>query len=295
MIETFANVIKLTAQHLQSQFPLTWEQEMLLRRSGKLVISGGYCHIPAWQQVSTDCSAVSVAAAIQKLLVKSVYCFGYKHPILAPHPAWLYAVARNQISKESSIAPGCKLEDVIQVVERYGVLWMMDGIPPYTLEVVDAWTDSIHYKKAGLLPSMYSQYFERFLPVAQKLSDLVITKIPTCDGVLAILNGGGTVVIESDMPFEPQVLPDKRKIIVYQKRNWAKHVTYLTDIDNNFHYAQKKIAVARWQIWGDAGEHGEYKSQHATEPSGMGWQPYELLATEFSKYNANAYGFVMNL
>jgi hypothetical protein len=293
-MDVFANVIKQFAGQYRLKFPFTWQQEILLRRRGKLKVPDGYCRIPAWQQVGTDCSAVAVAAAVQKLFVKAASFFGSDHPILAPHPCWLYAVARNEIAKgRHSIAPGCSTADVIAVIERYGVLWLMEGLPPYTLEVLDAWTDSIHYKKAGISPALYSHYFERFLPIAQKIQGLTITKIPHAAGVFHVLNLGGVVVIESTMPFEPLDMPDKRKLLVYKKRDWGKHTTYITDIDNNFPTSTKKIAVARWQLWGESGEHGEYISQHDDNPSGMGWQLYESVESEFKQHAATAYGFLL--
>ncbi|MDR2170681.1 MAG: hypothetical protein LBP59_11105 [Planctomycetaceae bacterium] len=294
MIELFESVISQNADRYKTDYPFTWNVEMVMRRQGKLKLPDGYCSLPAWQQVSTDCSAVSVAAAIQKLLVKSVNYFGMQYPILAPHPAWLYAVARNQIGKgKLSVRPGCPIDDVIQVIEQYGFLWLIDGIPPYNLDVLNAWTDSIHYKNAGVSPLLYSHYFERFLPIVQKLAGLIITKIPSSDGVISILNIGGTVVIESDMPFDPIELPDRRKLLTCTKRQWERHTTYITDIDNKFRHSVKNIAVARWQIWGDNGEKGEYQCKHETDPSGMCWQTYETLKKEFDKYKATAYGFII--
>jgi hypothetical protein len=95
------------------------------------------------------------------------------------------------------------------------------------------------------------------------------------------------------MPFEPKELPDKRKLCTIVKRQWQRHTTYITDIDNKFNYSNKKIAVARWQIWGDKGEKGEYTSQHSTDPSGFSWQTWESLDVEFKEYKANVYGLII--
>ncbi|MDR1484794.1 MAG: hypothetical protein LBT09_08225 [Planctomycetaceae bacterium] len=294
MIKAYKDIKETIVSRLRLDYPMTWNLEMLMRISGKLVLPDGYCHLPAWQQVSVDCSAVSVAAAIQKLFVKAVNYFDLKYPILAPHPAWLHAVARNVIKQgKLSIRPGCDTRAIIQVIEKYGILWMIDGIPPYNLDVLNAWTDSVHYKKAGLSPLLYSHYFEKFLPVAMRLPELVVVDLPNRAEVVSVLNAGGTVVIESDMPFEPVELPDRRKIVTISKRHWERHTTYITDIDNNFRHNTDKVAVARWQIWGDGGQNGEYISKHETDPSGMAWQSNELLDLEFKKYKAVAFGFLI--
>jgi hypothetical protein len=288
MIDSYENISKQLDTSIADKYPFTWEIEKFMRRSGKLKVPDGYCHIPAWQQVSVDCAAVSTAAVIQKSIVKAIKYYGFKYPILQPHPAWFYAVARNEIDKGVlSINPGCSIESIVKVIDQYGILWMVEGIPPYNLEVLNAWADSIHYKKAGLSPSMYSHYFERFLPVARKMPELVMVKLQSSLEVVSMLNGGGTIVIESDMPFEPQETSNRQKVLTCVKRQWERHTTYITDIDN------KSKSVARWQVWGDSGENGEYKSKHESDPSGMAWQSFDLLNTEFSKYKAKAYGFLI--
>ncbi|MDR0610764.1 MAG: hypothetical protein LBG58_11685 [Planctomycetaceae bacterium] len=58
--------------------------EPLLQRSGLLILPEGCTTIPAWQQVTLDCTAVAVSAAIEKLLVKSVYLRNYNHAVQRP-------------------------------------------------------------------------------------------------------------------------------------------------------------------------------------------------------------------
>ncbi|MDR2116246.1 MAG: hypothetical protein LBP87_07685 [Planctomycetaceae bacterium] len=265
----------------------TWQMEPVLKQRGLLVLSEGRTTIPAWQQVTFDCSAVSVAAAIQKLLVKSVYVFNHDHKIATPHPAWLYAVARNQILRGSRyIAPGVDVESILKAIEQYGILWMSDDLPPYDLATVDAWADSIHYQRAKLAPHLYSHYFEDYVSRCEKISELLIVRLEIPEQLIQILNAGGTVVIVSDMPLEPFDDSGGRKYYRYGVRHWQKHVMYMTDIDRS------NGLIARWQLWGEDGQHGEYRSRHPLYPSGMAWQSINLLTMEFQKYKASAFGFL---
>jgi hypothetical protein len=48
---------------------------------------------------------------------------GYEHEIVTPHPAWFYAVARNQILRGSQyLSPGVDVESVLEVINRYGIV-----------------------------------------------------------------------------------------------------------------------------------------------------------------------------
>jgi hypothetical protein len=266
----------------------TWQMEPVLRQKGLLVLPEGHNTIPAWQQVTFDCSAVSAAAALQKLLVKAVYVFNYNHKILTPHPAWFYAVARNQILRGARyIAPGVDIKFVLEVIERYGILWMSDDLPPYDLATVDMWADSIHYQRAKLAPHLYSHYFEDYVMRCEKMPDLLIVQLETPDQLVRLLNAGGTVIVESSMPLVPFDDNNGRKYYRYGSRYWQKHIMYMTDIDND------KGLIARWQLWGENGEHGEYRSKNSLYPNGMAWQSIDLLTTEFQRYNATAFGFLL--
>jgi hypothetical protein len=265
----------------------TWNMEPILRKRNCLGLPLGRTTIPAWQQVSFDCSAVAVAAAIEKLLVKAVFFHGYKHDILRPHPVWFYAVARNQILRGAKyLSPGVEIEPVLEVIKRYGILWMSYKIPPYNLETLDAWADSIHYQRAKLAPHLYSHYFEDYIGRCEKLSDLVIVRLRTSEEVIHVLKACGCVVIESDMPLEPVDDNDGRKIYSHTNRHWGKHAMYITDLDD------KTGLIARWQLWGEDGEHGEYRSNNPSYPSGMAWQSMDLLLEEFQQFHVNAYGLL---
>jgi hypothetical protein len=258
-------------EYIHKQFkrtPYVWEVWDSLTRSGRITRRP-----KAWQQARTDCSAVAMSAVIRDLLCKEAMYFGDSERILTPHPAMIYAIARNEIGQgRLGAIPGVYLEWIIRALKDFGIPYTVDIPYEYSQETVTLFDTQ---------PATYRKFIKKtpFYPV----EIIAIDSKQAIKQIQLLLTAGGMVLCSGTK--------DIKIINTGKELQWTildracYHMTYISDYDPNTN------RYARWNIWG---EDGDYRSpQPQTSPSGMGWQTEQVLLQEL-KDNAFQLIGVMN-
>ena len=261
--------------------PFLWEVWDALIKQGRITRRP-----QASQQARTDCSAMAVSTLIRDLLCKEAIYFGDNERILTPHPAMIYAIARNEIGGgRLGAIPGTYLEWIIRALKEYGVPYTVDIPYEYSNETLELFDKH---------PEVYRQFIKKvpFYPIELiGLGDDGYIKKPyavdairhiVIEQAKRLLLAGGMVLCSGTQ--DVKIVNTGKELLWTLYHRACYHMTYITDYDpvtNRF---------ARFNIWGSE---GEYKSpDELNNPSGMAWCTEQVLLQEMQDSGFRLMGFM---
>jgi hypothetical protein len=261
------------------EIPFTWNIERLLRKSNEIQFTEGHSYVAAPVIYTEECTAASIAFAIQKLLVKSRYLNKtFLRPNL-PHIAWIYGLAKKIYKNgKKELDFGTTIDQCWDVIQNYGIIWDDNPNIPKSDEVVGFWghlngiSNDIKYD------------FLQYKKYAEKLTEIKLVKLYNPEQMQVILESGGTCVMTSLFNLHPESYMSDL-IYVTGFDNAHRHTMPITDYDGyrNFY--------ARWQVWGYNDEYSNYKSPNSDlNPHCMGWCSLDTFRSE---ENAVYYGLII--